>query len=178
MRKHLIRNWLFGKEAFVDDDAEKILNKKNWSPEQKLSKIFGLYRNYFETESNGKTREDGFLNWVKINVLEGEKYRYTVIKDGKSVVDNQLYAKVFQETAQKMFMENYRNLVYCTSKITSDEKFDIDKLSDGDQRFLKHLVVTEDRFKDKQVDYMNFLMEVNLFNKQNDEQNAKAEMGE
>ena len=40
MRKHLIRNWLFGKEAFVDDDAEKILNKKNWSPEQKLSKIF------------------------------------------------------------------------------------------------------------------------------------------
>lgn len=166
MKKHWFRNWLLGKEAFIDQDARKVLDSKKMTPEQKMSKIFEMYIDYFETENNSKTRENGFLNWVKINVVEGHRNRYTFVKNGKMVVDKEQYAAIFQEVAQSMFMENYLNLINLTSKIFRDENFNIKNLSDFDQRFLQHLVRTEDRHQNQSVEYTDFLMSVDLFTKQ------------
>lgn len=94
------------------------------SPEKKLSKLVALYKSYFNVTEDKRQPRKTLLANAKV---------LTLAKTSKGQPD---YMETFENEAEKLFEENYKNMKACLEVVLSNKRFDIYKADEDDMKFV------------------------------------------
>ena len=127
----------------VDYTASGIVINPFTSPEKKLHKLVDLYREYFKiSDAEEKQNKKSLLANAETLALS---------KVSKS---DPRYSSLFQAAAQKLFVEDYKNMIVCFDIVENHRRFNKEKADKKDLdfvEFVKHSALSE---ADKRVEML------------------------
>ena len=128
------------------------------SPEKKLKKIVELYKNYFAvSEANQKQSKKTFLANARVKTLAKMK----------TAPESAKYADIFEDEAEKLFEEQYKNMNSYFDIVKYSKKFNEQKADENDLKFVdfvQYYALSEG--VEKIPNYMHFCLALEIFENQ------------